>query len=50
MDEKVNIGLDLFPREAGIHIWYAFLLNEKLDNRYKALVEMMKAEDLKMSI
>lgn len=42
--------LDKYPKSARLHILYAYVQREKLNNKYKALFEIMIARDNKPSV
>lgn len=42
--------LEKFPKSSKLHLLNAYLHNEKLQNTFKALTEMMVAEDIKPTI
>ena len=39
--------IEKFPKSCQSHFFYAYILNEKLNNTYKCLIEMMVTENLK---
>jgi len=38
-------GLEMFPKNPGLHLSYAYFQQEKLNNRFKALYELIITED-----
>lgn len=44
---STSLGLDKFSKCARFHILYSYVAHDRLDNRYKALYELMIAEDNK---
>ena len=43
-------GIEKFPKTPKLHMLYAFIQHERLQNKYKALFELMITEENKPNI
>ena len=43
-------GIAKYPKSAMLHITYAYLVHKRLNNRFKAFIELVVAEQNKPSI